>query len=224
MRLHNFHLSSTSFRVRIALALKGLDYEYVAVKLAWKDGDHDRPEYRAFNPQANVPVLEDGDARLTQSLAIFEYLEEKYPEPPILPRDPIGRARVRSLALFVACEIQPLNNLRAERFLAASMGADKDALRRWRRHWIQTGFDVIERSLASDPATGTFCHGETPTIADCCLVPQIANALRPAAGLELAPWPTIARIHRACLELPAFQAALPQNQPDHARVDGARRE
>ena len=220
MRLHNFHLSSTSFRVRIALALKGLEYEYVPVALRWKDGDHDRPEYRAFNPQANVPVLEDGDARLVQSLAIFEYLEETHPEPPILPRDPVGRARVRSLALYVACEIQPLNNLRAERYLAATMGADKGALRTWRRHWIQTGFDVIERSLAGDPATGRFCHGDSPTIADCCLVPQIANALRPAAGMDLATWPTIARIHAACLELSAFQRALPENQPDHGAVAG----
>jgi maleylacetoacetate isomerase len=220
MRLHNFHLSSTSFRVRIALALKGLEYECVPVALRWKDGDQDRVEYQAFNPQANVPVLEDGDARLVQSLAIFEYLDEKYPEPPILPRDPLGRARVRSLALFVACEIQPLNNLRTERFLASAMGASKEALRTWRRHWIATGFDVLERLLAGDPATGKFCHGDSPTIADCSLVPQIANALRPAAGLELGPWPTIARIHRACLELPAFQRALPDHQPDHQPVDG----
>ena len=219
-RLHSFHLSSTSFRVRIALNLKGLDYEYVPVQLRWQDGDHDRPEYRAWNPQGNVPVLEEGDARLVQSLAIFEYLEETYPEPPLLPRDALGRARVRSLALFVACEIQPLNNLRTERFLAAGMGIDKERMVTWRRHWITTGFDVLEKQLAGDPRTGTFCHGDAPTIADCCLVPQIANALRPAVGLDLAPWPTIARIHDACLALPAVERALPKNQPDHEAFTG----
>jgi len=214
-RLHAFHLSSASYRVRIALALKGLDYEYVPVMLRFKDGDQHRPEYLARNPQGLVPLLEDGALSVTQSLAIFEYLEETYPDPPILPRSAADRARVRSLASFVACEIQPLNNLRTERFLVKSMGVDKDAaLRPWRQHWIRTGFDVLEQQLSGDPRTGTFCHGDTPTVADCCLVPQVANALRPDAGLDLAPWPTIARIYETCAGLPAFQRGRPNLQPD----------
>ena len=213
-RLHAFELSSASYRVRIALALKGLDYEYVPVMLRFKDGDQDRPAYRALNPQGLVPLLEDGEAHVTQSLAIFEYLEETYPTPPLLPKDSVERARVRSLALFVACEMQPLNNLRTERFLVKGMGIDKDAVRGWRQHWIRTGFDVLEQQLSRDPHTGRFCHGDTPTVADCCLVPQVANALRPDAGLDLAPWPTIARINEACVALPAFQRGRPNLQPD----------
>lgn len=220
MKLHNFHSSSASLRVRIALHLKGLAYEYVPVRLAWRDGDQDRPGYRDFNPQANVPVLVDGDVRIQQSLAILEYLEETHPAPPLLPGDPAGRARVRSLALWIACEIQPLNNLRVERFLAQSLAQDDDGLKRWRRQWIDVGFDALERMLSSSPATGRFCHGDRPTMADCCLVPQVRNALRPTVGADLSRWPAIERIHAACLALPEVERALPQHQPDYVPATG----
>jgi len=212
MRLHHFHSSSTSFRVRIALNLKGLEVDYVPIQLGWSSGDHDKPAYREFNPQQNVPVLEDGDATLVQSLAIIEYLDELHPEPPLLPRDPLGRARVRGLALYVACEIQPPNNLRVQRHLAAAMGADQAALSRWQRHWIDVGFDVLETQLSRSPLTGKFCHGDTPTVADIFLVPQMYNAQRKVVGADLARWPTLRRIWDACVALPAFDRAKPQNQ------------
>jgi maleylacetoacetate isomerase len=213
-RFHNWHSSSTSFRVRIALKLKRVEYENIPVNLRFTDSDHDRPEFRALNPQANVPVLEVGDARLQQSLAILDYLEHAYPEPPLYPADAIGRARVLSIALHVACEIQSLNNLRVQRYLLGELLVPSDALGPWQQHWIRVGFDAIERQLAESSSTGTFCHGDTPTVADCCLVPQVYNALRPVVGLDLAPWPTIARIYKACLDHPAFAAALPTNQPE----------
>ena len=212
--LHHFHSSSTSFRVRIALAVKGIDYQSVPIHLRWQDGDHDRPEYRAFNPQGNVPVLVDGGHPIVQSLAIIDYLDRTHPEPPLFPADPAGRARVWSLALWIACEIQPPNNLRVQRHLAATAGLDQSALSRWQRHWIQIGFDALETQLASSSATGRFCHGDTPTAADCCLVPQVYNALRPVVGMDLAVWPTIDRIYRHCLTLPAVSSSLPTSQPD----------
>jgi len=218
--LHHFHSSSTSFRVRIALGLKGLSHDSVPVNLDWKDGDHDRPEYRAFNPQGNVPVLVDGEVRLVQSLAIIDYLDQVHPEPRLFPADPAGRARVWSLALWVACEIQPLNNLRVQRQLAATAGFDQAALSRWQQHWIGVGFDVLEKQLAGNPATGAFCHGDAPTAADCCLVPQVYNALRPVVGADLSRWPTVHAIYRRCLAEPAFSAALPTSQPDFASPAG----
>ena len=220
MRLHHFHSSSTSFRVRIALGIKGVEVEKIGVNLGWRDGDHDRPEYRAFNPQANVPVLIDGDTKIAQSLAIVEYLEETHPEPPLLPRDPAGRARVRSLALWVACEIQPPNNLRVQRLLAETFGATQPALSAWQRHWIDVGFDALERQLVESPFTGRFCHGDAPTVADVFLVPQVYNSQRPVVGADLSRWPTIRRIWDACLAVPAFERALPTNQPDFVSPDG----
>jgi maleylacetoacetate isomerase/maleylpyruvate isomerase len=212
MQLHHWHSSSTSFRVRAALALKGIAVETIGVELRFADGDHDSAEYGAFNPQRNVPVLVDGETRIMQSLAIVEYLEEKFPTPPLYPRDLAERARVRSLALFVACEIQALTNLRTQRFLVADLQADQPALVRWQRHFIGLGFDALERQLA-EPATGRFCHGDTPTVADCFLVPQVYNSQRPIVALDLSRWPTIARIYDACLALPAFERSLPKHQP-----------
>jgi maleylpyruvate isomerase len=220
MKLYHFHSSSTSFRVRIALNLKGLEVEYVPVTLGWKDPDHLKPEYRSFNPQLNVPVLIDGDAQIMQSLAIIEYLEEKHPEPPLLPRDAAGRARVRSLALNVTCEIQSPNNLRVQRQLSEQLGADRPALGRWQLHWITVGFDGLEEQLAKSPFTGKFCHGDTPTIADIFLVPQVYNARRPVVGADMGRWPTISRIVEACLALPAFDRAQPTKQPDFVSPDG----
>lgn len=213
VKLYNYHSSSTSFRVRIALNLKGLEYENVPIELRWKGGDHQRPEYTELNPQANVPLLLDGDHRFNQSLAIMEYLDEVRPEPPLLPKSAAERARVRALSLFVACEIQPLNNLRAQRHLAEAFGVDKPGLSRWQLHWCEVGFDVLERELSQSSATGRYCHGDTPTMADCCLVPQIYNSQRPVVGADLAKWPTLRRIYETCLAHPAFERAHPHNQP-----------
>jgi maleylacetoacetate isomerase len=209
--LHHFHSSSTSFRVRIALNLKGLAYERVPVTLRFKDGDHDSAEFKELNPQGNVPVLVDGDVRVTQSLAIIDYLDRKWPEPALFPSDPAERAKVWSAALHVACEIQPPNNLRVERYLALELGLDADAAKRWRRHWISVGFEAIEKMIA--PSAGRFAHGDRPSALDCCLVPQIYNSQRAVVALDLAPWPTIARVYDACLAHPAFDAGLPKRQP-----------
>lgn len=217
MQLYHFHSSSTSFRVRIALGIKGLDYESVPVTMRWRDGDHDTPAWAAFNPQRNLPVLVDGELKLVQSMAICEYLEERYPTPPLLPADAAGRARVRSLAQFVACELQPLNNLRVERHLAGALHLDAAALRDWRRHWIGVGFDAIERMLADGPA-GALCHGDAPTLADCFLVPQVYNALRPTVGIDLDRWPAIRRAFDAAMALPAVERALPRHQPGFAEL------
>jgi maleylacetoacetate isomerase len=214
LKLYSFHSSSTSFRVRIGLALKGLSYEYVPVAMRWEAADHDRPEYKAFNPQGNVPVLADGPTVIQQSLAILEYLDEAYPERPILPREPAGRARVRSIALHLCCEIQPMSNLRVERYLGMTLGFDANARKEWKRHWTGVGLDAIERQLVGSPSTGRYCHGDTPTIADCCLVPQVYNVRRPVVDLDLARWPTITRIWETCMATPAFERALPVHQPD----------
>lgn len=217
LRLHNFHSSSTSYRVRIGLALKGLAYEYVPVTLRWRDGDNDAEAYRTVNPQANVPLLEHGELRVAQSMAILEYLDETFPARPLLPPDPAARARVRSIAQYVACDIQGPNNLRIERYLANDLALSQDALTAWRRRWITNGFDAIERMLASGP-TGTFCHGDTPTLADCFLVPQVYNSLRPTVALDVATWPTIARVWQACMAHPAFEGAQPKHQPGYENL------
>ena len=213
MRLYSFWGSSASFRARIALALKGIDVEYVAVNLRAKEQQAEG--YRRLNPQQKVPLLVDGEVAIAQTVAIVEYLEEVVPEPRLLPRDPVGRARVRSLSLHVACEVQPLNNSAVESYLAKAVGAKEEALVEWRRHWIRRGFDAVEAMLA-DPASGRFCHGDQPGMADCFLVPQVYKALQPTAGLDLAVWPRIERVYRACLERDAFVGALPERQPDFA--------
>ena len=213
VRLYNFHGSSASFRARIALRLKGIEFDYVPVKLRWREGEQEGVEYRRLNPQGKVPLLVDGEVSIAQTVAIVEYLEEVKPTPALLPRDAAGRARVRSLSLFVACEVQPLNNLRVEKHLSQVVGLDEARLREWRRHWITVGFDAVEAMLGAKE-TGRFCHGDEPGMADCFLVPQVFNSQRPTVGLELGRWPTIERVYRTCLEQEAFAAALPMNQPD----------
>jgi maleylacetoacetate isomerase len=209
LRLYDYWSSSAAYRVRIALALKGLAYERVVIRRL--DGVEDRA-YWAVNPQGFVPTLEDGAVRLVQSTAILEYLEERHPEPPLLPTDAAGRARVRAIVGMVAADIQPLNNQRVQDALLAEFGLDQAGLRRWYTKWIGDGFAALERFLASDPATGAFCHGDRPTLADVCLVPQMFNARRWSCDLE--PYPTLRRIDAACAELPAFEAARPERQAD----------
>lgn len=201
--------SSAAYRVRIALNLKKLPYEPRFVHLA--RGEQHRSEYRAINPQGLVPVLVHAGKVLTQSLAIVEYLEECCPEPPLLPASAPERARVRALAELAACDIHPLNNRRVLDYLAERLGQDEEARLAWCRHWIAEGFQALE-ALLGDPASGRFCHGDQPTLADVCLAPQVSNALR--WGCDLSPYPRVQRIYGTCMELPEFQAAAPENQPD----------
>lgn len=212
MKLHNYFRSSASFRVRIALALKGLDYEYASVHLLKGGGEQFAAEFTAMNPAALVPVLDDDGIVLTQSLAIIEYLDETRPQPPLLPPDAAGRARARAIALAIACEIHPLNNLRVLGYLSKTLGVSEEEKTAWYRHWVETGLATVEAMLAGDPRTGTCCHGDTPTLADICLVPQIVNAQRFNARLDHVP--TVMRIHEHCLTLPAFAKSVPALQPD----------
>ena len=211
LRLYTYFRSSAAYRVRIALHLKGLPYEAVPVHLLRGGGEQHDPAYAARNPAELVPMLEDGDLTLTQSLAIIEYLDARHPYPALLPQDPAARARVRSLALAVACDIHPLANLRVLRYLKG-LGIEEPQRREWSRHWIATGLMAIERLLTADGATGSCCHGDAPTIADCCLIPQVFNATR--VGCELQPWPTVLRIYEHCNELEPFRLAAPAAQPD----------
>jgi maleylpyruvate isomerase len=212
MRLYNFFRSSASYRVRIAFRLKGLDYEYRAVHLSRGGGEQRAPAFREVNPQSLVPALEDGPLRLTQSLAIIEYLEELYPQPPLLPRSSSERARVRALALSIACEIHPLNNLRVLNYLTQELGASPEAKTQWYRHWVALGLEALEAELARSPFAGRFCHGDTPGLADCCLVPQLFNARR--FDCDLKSYPTLLAIEESCLALEAFRDAAPERQPD----------
>ena len=209
MRLYSYFRSSAAYRARIALNLKGIAYETVSVHLV-KDGGHNyRPEFRAINPQMRVPVLvtDQGD-RLIQSLAIIEYLDETHPEPPLLPKDSIGRAKVRALAELIACDIHPLNNTSPLRYLKNTMNQEQSAIDTWYHHWILAGFEALEGLIAAAP----YACGETVTIADICLVPQVANARRLKVPLD--KFPKIVAIDAACLALPAFDRARPENQPD----------
>ena len=213
MKLYSYFRSSASFRVRIALALKGLAYDYIPVHLLKGGGQQFAAEFRAMNLAALVPVLHDDDGKvLTQSLAIIEYLDETRPDPPLLPADPAGRARVRALALSIACEIHPLNNLRVLGYLTKTLGVTEDQKNAWYRHWVETGLETVEAMLAGDSRTGVFCHGDAPTLADVCLVPQIFNAQRFNCRLDHVP--TVMRIHRQCLGLAAFASSVPTEQPD----------
>lgn len=212
LKLYTYFRSSASYRVRIALNLKGLTWEAMPVHLLRDGGQQHSAAFTALNPSALIPVLRDGDATLTQSLAIIEYLEERYPEPALLPSDVVGRARVRALAQSVACEIHPLDNLRVLNYLGQQFGVDGDGRRNWYRHWVETGFAAIERMLAESPQTGRFCHGDTPTLADCCLVPQVFNAER--VRVSLTPYPSIQRITEHCRSLEPFRLAAPAAQPD----------
>jgi maleylacetoacetate isomerase/maleylpyruvate isomerase len=196
--------------VRIALNLKGLAYDSAFVHLA--KGEHRAAAYGTLNPQALVPTFEDAGHVLTQSLAVIEYLEETRPQPPLLPQDAVGRARVRSLALLVACEIHPVNNLRVLQHLRKALGQGEDQVNAWYRHWIADGLAKLEGQLAGTAGTGRFSHGDSPTLADCCLVPQIFNAQR--YKCDTAPYPTTMSVFEECMKLPAFDRAQPSKQPD----------
>jgi maleylacetoacetate isomerase len=220
MKLHNYFRSSASYRVRIALNLKGLQYEYVSVHLTRDGGEQLSAAFRALNPQALVPVLEDqgrpgqpgAHEPLTQSLAIIEYLEETHPQPALLPRTAFERARVRALALTIACEIHPLNNLRVLNYLKSELGVSDEAKLAWYRHWLGSGLAALEAELASSSHTGRFCHGDNPSLADCCLVPQLFNARR--FDCDLSAYRTLLAVEGACNELAAFRNAAPERQPD----------
>ncbi len=212
MKLYDYFRSSAAYRVRIALNFKGLtpeDRAFVHLRM----GNQRAQDYLTLNPQGLVPALEvDGDRILTQSLAIIEYLNEIRPDPPLLPETAEARARVRAIALSIACEIHPLNNLRVLNYLTGTLGTTDEQKNGWYRYWIDVGFEALERQLARDRETGTYCHGETPTIADICLVPQLANARR--FKIDLTPYPTLVRIEAACNKLSAFALAAPAKQPD----------
>ena len=210
IKFYGYFRSSAAFRVRIALNFKKLDYETAAIHL--RRNDQTKPDYLAVNPQGLVPTLDDDGRTLIQSLAIIEYLDETYPDPPLIPSHPVDRARVRALAAIVACDIHPINNLRVLRYLTHSLGHDETAIATWYNHWIDAGFQALERLLVGDPRTDVFCHGDRPGIADIALVPQVINAER--YRLDLTPYPTIARIHQSCMALEAFAAAHPDRQPD----------
>ena len=210
MKLYTYFRSSASFRVRIALNLKGLAYQPVFVHLA--KGEHRQPQYTKVNAQALVPTLElDDGTRLTQSLAIMEWLEERHPTPALLPKDASGRARARAISDLIACEIHPLNNLRVLQHLKRALGQSQEQIDTWYRHWIADGLQKLEAELAG-PGTGKFCHGDSPTMADCCLVPQIFNAKR--YNSDLAPYPKTMRAFENCMALAAFDRAQPSKQPD----------
>lgn len=212
MKLYSYFRSSASYRVRIALALKGLPYEYVPVHLVKNEQTSDA--FRAVAPAQLVPALELDDAAttLTQSLAIIEYLDEAHPAPPLLPADALGRARVRTIAFDIACEIHPLDNLRVLRFLTGELKVSEDEKNRWYRHWVETGLEVVERQLAGHPQTGRFCHGDAPGLADCVLVPQIFNARRMDCRTDHVP--TVMRVFEACMAEPAFSTTQPSACPD----------
>ena len=212
MKLYDYFRSSAAYRVRIALNLKGLTPERAFVHL--KRGAQREEAYLALNPQGLVPalVLDGGGPAMTQSIAILEYLEETHPSPPLLPKDARERARVRGIALAIACDIHPLDNLRVLQYLTGTLGCTPEARDGWYKYWIDIGFEALEKQLAHDPATGRFCHGDTPTMADVCLVPQMANASK--MSIDVSPYPTIMRIDAECRRIPAFADAAPAKQPD----------
>jgi maleylacetoacetate isomerase len=214
VKLYDYFRSSAAYRVRIALNLKGLapEREFVHLRKGAQRGE----DYLAVNPQGLVPALVTDDGTvLTQSLAIVEYLDETVPSPPLLPRAPLARARVRSLAQAIACDIHPIDNLRVLRYLLHTVGVEEAQKDAWYKYWIDVGLEALEIAVSRDPATGRFCHGDAPTLADVCLVPQLANARR--VGMDLTPYPTLVRIDAACQELAAFADAAPQRQPDFER-------
>ena len=212
MKLYDYFRSSAAYRVRIALNLKGIapdERTFVHLRM----GNQRAQDYLALNPQGLVPALalDDGHV-LTQSLAIIEYLDETHPAPPLLPAESAARARVRAIALAIACEIHPLNNLRVLNYLIGTLGVSREQKDGWYKYWVDVGFEALERKLAHEKETARFCHGDAPTLADICLVPQIANARR--FNIDLSPYPTLTGIEAACLALPAFAAAAPERQPD----------
>lgn len=212
LQLYTYWRSSAAYRVRIGLNLKGLAHELLPVHLVRDGGQQHAADYVALNPQHLMPTLRHGERVLTQSLAILEYLDEVFPQTPLLPTSAEARARVRALAQVVACDIHPINNLRVMQYLERTVEADAPRREEWTRHWMREGFAALETMLAGSPDTGRFCQGDTPGLADCCLVPQLYNAHR--FGVDLAPYPTLQRIEQACLALPAFDRARPEQQPD----------
>ena len=214
LHLYSYFRSSAAYRVRIALELKGLAYETIPVHLLKQGGQQYTAPFSALNPQSLVPVLEEGGHAMTQSLAILEYLEERFPHPPLLPSDLTQRVRVREIALAIACDIHPLNNLRVLRMLTQELGVSEAQKMQWAGHWIKLGFAALEQKLANAAQRGRFCVGATPTMADCCLVPQIFNARR--FEVEMTAYPGLIAIEQACLELDAFRLAAPALQPDAA--------
>jgi maleylpyruvate isomerase len=212
MKLYTYFRSSAAYRVRIALNLKGLAYDAVPVHLLRGGGEQLREEYIKMNPSGLVPTFQNDYITLTQSMAILEYLEDEYPQVPLLPKDAAGRARVRELAQIIACDIHPVNNLRVLRYLVNDLGLSEEVKTQWYRHWLVGGLEVLEKHIARDPSAGPLCHGYLPTIADCCLVPQVFNAQR--HGIDISAYPNIARVNAACVDMPAFVAAHPSNQPD----------
>ena len=212
MKLYSYFRSSAAYRVRIALNLKGLAYEYAPIHLLRDGGQQLKPEYRELNPDGIVPTLIDGDDVLTQSLAIIEYLEETHPEPALLPGTPLDRAFIRSIALQVACEIHPVDNLRVLKYLKHTLKVGDEAKDAWYRHWLESGFESLETRLANDPRVGKLCFGDTPTLADLCLVPQVFNARR--FNIDMSRYPTIERIADHAAQIDAFARAAPGQQPD----------
>lgn len=209
--LHNYFRSSTSHRVRIALAMKGIAYTYIAHHL--RHGEHRQPSYLAINPQGLVPAMAWGEGHiLLQSLAIIEFLDETMPQPPLLPSDPLGRARVRMLAQMIACDIHPVNNLRILTSLRTLFGAGDQDVANWFRRWVNETFQPLEKILVESPETGIFCHGDAPGVADICLTAQVTSNTR--FNVDMTPYPVISRIAAACMQLPAFIEAAPNNQPD----------
>lgn len=213
MKLYTYFRSSAAYRVRIALNLKGVPYDMALVHLLKDGGQQNSASYRAKSPLGTVPCLEnDNGIHLTQSLAIIEYVDEILPDVPLLPAGAEARARVRALAQTIACDIHPINNLRVLNYLGKHFGISAEAKTAWYQHWVDEGLQALEKMLDGDVRTGLFCHGDSPGLADCCLVPQVFNALRFNCSLE--KMPTIRRIYQACAALPSFQAAAPSRQPD----------
>ncbi|MFL9877790.1 maleylacetoacetate isomerase [Herbaspirillum rhizosphaerae] len=212
IHLYSYFRSSASYRVRIALNLKGQSYDTVPVHLVNNGGEQFAPAFSALNPQSLVPVMEEDGRHITQSLAMLEYLEERFPTPALLPSGLLDRAHVREISLAIACDIHPLNNLRVLRMLKQELGVSEEVKQQWIQHWVKLGFAALEQQLAASPQRGRFCFGDTPTMADCCLIPQIFNARR--FEVDMTPYPTLAAIDEACGQLKAFQLAQPSAQPD----------
>jgi len=213
MKIHGYFRSSAAYRVRIALNLKNITCDTALVNL--QAGDQSSPAYRAINPQGRVPALETEDHILVQSLAIIEYLDETFPGPSLVPSEPLARARVRGISHIIACDIHPLNNLAVLNYLKDELAIDEDKRTRWYQYWVEQGFDGVEPLLANSSDTGNFCHGNSPGLADICLVPQVFNAQH--FDCDLSPYPTIGRIYDSCMALDAFDKAQPSNQPEAAQ-------
>ena len=212
MKLYTFFRSSASYRVRIALNIKGLSYEQVPIHLRRGGGEQLGAAYKAINPQALVPALDDNGKILTQSLAIIEYLDETHPTPPLLPSGPTDKALVRSMAMVIACEVHPIQNLRVLNYVKATYNQTDAQVNQWAQHWIELGLTALEAMIDAQRKRGKFCVGDTPTLADICLIPQLGNARR--YGCDLSKYPTILEIEKSCMALPAFADAAPEKQPD----------